>query len=167
MPKIAGNHFEDPEAARACIEAARWPDGPACPNCGVTGEATFLKRRDGTGPGLRQCKACRRQFTTTVGTIFEGSRAPLNKWLQALQHVCCIDPAITAAELSKAIGVTYKTAWAMRKRILITACAPKQSIRSFEAALAAAISAKHPKYRPVDRVRQAQMLDRFNAQSAE
>src|SRR5262245_3354653 len=72
--------------ARRMLERLRWPDGkPACPHCGTVGEAKRMKSGDETEHRLREgvlnCRACRKPFTVTVGTIFEGSHIPLNLWL--------------------------------------------------------------------------------------
>ena len=76
--------FGDPRAARELLEALRWPEGPACPHCGVIGEAYKLEPKpESKRPvrrGVYKCAVCRQQFTVTVGTIFEGSKVGLNKW---------------------------------------------------------------------------------------
>ena len=64
--------FRDDEAARARLEAIVWPNGPVCPHCGEAGRIYALKGAR-TRPGLRKCGACRKQFTVTVGTVFESS----------------------------------------------------------------------------------------------
>ncbi len=60
-------------------EALLWAGGRACGYCGTLEASTPLKGRE----GYYQCKACRKQFTVMVGTVFERSHIPLNKWLQA------------------------------------------------------------------------------------
>ena len=72
--------FTDADAAREHLEKTRWPHGPICPHCGLVNEATALKGK-AHRKGLYQCNACREQFTVTVGTVFERSKVPLNKWL--------------------------------------------------------------------------------------
>src|SRR6187401_2653760 len=71
--------------ARAMLERIRWPDGPTCPHCGVVGQATAMASDNGTEHKLRDgvynCRGCRKPFSVTVGTIFEGSHIPLSKWL--------------------------------------------------------------------------------------
>jgi transposase-like protein len=70
--------FHDEILARQHLEALRWPKGPVCPHCGVEKGATAL---DGKAhrPGLYQCNECRKQFSVTVGTVFERSKVPLSK----------------------------------------------------------------------------------------
>ena len=75
--------YHDDEAARRHFEAIRWPNGPECPHCGVVGEATELKGKS-TRPGVYKCRACRKPFSATVGTLFERSKIPLCKWLLAV-----------------------------------------------------------------------------------
>jgi transposase-like protein len=74
--------FTDKDAAREYLEAQRWPDGVVCTHCGCTGK---IKKLEGKShrPGLYQCGDCRKQFTVTVGTVFERSKVPLSKWLLA------------------------------------------------------------------------------------
>ena len=59
-----------------------WPEGPVCPKCGATDRIYELKGKTAR-PGLRKCGHCRKQFTVTVGTIFERSHVPLHKWVLA------------------------------------------------------------------------------------
>lgn len=109
-------HFQDADKARHYLEALRWPNGPVCPHCGVEGEAYALQ---GTAhrPGLLKCKACRKQFSVTVGTVFEKSKIPLNKWLMAVHLMCASKKAISSHQLHRMLGVTYKSAWFMTHRI--------------------------------------------------
>jgi transposase-like protein len=132
MPKANGEKFSisddpkfhDPETARAFLEAQRWPNGPECPHCGVIGEAYRLtadtenKKAKGHGRnGLLKCAACDKQFTVTVGTIMEDSHIPLNKWLYAFHLLCASKKGISAHQMHRMIGVTYKTAWFMMHRV--------------------------------------------------
>lgn len=68
-------------------------------------------------PGVYKCKACRKQFTVTVGTIFEGSRIPLNKWLIAIYMMCASKKGVSAHQLHRQLKITYKSAWFMCHRI--------------------------------------------------
>ena len=68
-------------------------------------------------PGLVQCNACRKQYTVTVGTVFERSKVPLNKWLLATHLMCASKKGMSAHQLHRMLGVTYKTAWFMAHRI--------------------------------------------------
>jgi transposase-like protein len=68
-------------------------------------------------PGLFKCNDCYEQFTVTVGTVFERSKVPLNLWLQAVHLMCASKKGISAKQLERMLGVTYKTAWFMSHRI--------------------------------------------------
>src|SRR5271154_5174180 len=84
MTSIADNPvFQNAEKAREFLESLLWPDGPVCPHCEAVGCAYHF---DGKAhrPGVYKCKACEKQFTVTVGTLFERSHIPLHKWLLIL-----------------------------------------------------------------------------------
>jgi transposase-like protein len=107
------------EEARAHLEALRWPTGTICPKCGVVGDAHRIERKSesSTRKGLWRCHACRSQFTVTVGTIFEDSHIPLSKWLVATHLLCASKKGMSAHQLHRMLGVTYKSAWFMAHRI--------------------------------------------------
>lgn len=115
MAKHLPEHFTDVDAARAYLEAQRWPDGVTCPHCGAD-DVTSMKGK-AHRPGVYQCNACREQFTVTVGTVFERSKVPLNTWLYATHLLCSSKKGMSAHQLHRMIGVTYKTAWFMMHRI--------------------------------------------------
>jgi transposase-like protein len=102
--------------ARAHLEALRWPDGPVCPHCGVIGNAVRLAG-ESTRPGLFKCRDCRLPFSVTVGTVFERSKIPLQKWLLAAHLMASSKKGFSAHQLHRAIKVTYKTAWFMMHRL--------------------------------------------------
>ena len=111
-----------PEQARAYLEEIRWPNGPVCPNGCASEVYRFAAktRRNGKVQPTRHllaCKQCRRQFTATVGTIFEDSKVPLNKWIAAISLMCASKKGISSHQLHRMLGVTYKTAWFMSHRI--------------------------------------------------
>ncbi len=108
--------FQDKDAARAYLEAIRWPDGAFCPHCGEAEKVSALKGKSHR-PGLYQCKSCRKQFSVTVGTLFERSKVPLNKWLLATHLLCSSKKGMSTHQLHRMLGVTYKTAWFMTHRI--------------------------------------------------
>lgn len=113
--------FSDPENARAFLESKRWPDGVVCPFCGLIGEAYRLKPKADSKapvrPGVWKCGGCRKQFTVTVGTIFEDSHIPLNTWLMAIHLMCASKKGMSAHQLHRMLGITYKSAWFMCHRI--------------------------------------------------
>lgn len=108
--------FQNADKAREYLEALHWPHGPVCPHCG---SADDQKRLEGSKhrPGLVQCNSCRKQYTVTVGTVFERSKVPLNKWLLATHLMCASKKGMSAHQLHRMLGVTYKTAWFMAHRI--------------------------------------------------
>lgn len=108
--------FTDADKAREHLEKTRWPHGPVCPHCGVVNEATYVGGK-AARKGVYQCNACREQFTATVGTVMESSKVPLNKWLLATYLMSSSKKGISAHQLHRTLGVTYKTAWFMAHRI--------------------------------------------------
>jgi transposase-like protein len=109
--------FNDEQAARAHFERLRWPDGPICPHCGVIGDATELRGKS-TRPGVYKCKACRKPFTATIGTLYERSHIPLHKWLLATRLMCSSKKGMSAHQLWRMLGFgSYRTAWFMAMRI--------------------------------------------------
>lgn len=112
---ITSPRFTDENAARQYLEGIHWPDGPVCPHCGSV-KATRLEGKKHRA-GLVQCNDCREQFTVTVGTVFERSKVPLNKWLLANHLLCASKKGISGHQMARMLGVTYKTAWFMMHRI--------------------------------------------------
>ena len=108
--------FSDPIAAAEYLESIRWPNGAFCPHCGEAERVNRLNSK-ATTRRLWKCYGCRKQFTVTVGTIFESSHVPLNKWLAAFYLLCASKKGMSAHQLHRMIGVTYKTAWFMFHRI--------------------------------------------------
>jgi transposase-like protein len=119
--------YHDEDSARAFLEEQRWPKGEAgCPHCGEIGRSYRLPpiagkpKKNGEityRKGLWKCGACRKQFTVTVGTIFEDSHIPLHKWLMAIHLLCSSKKGMSAHQLHRMLGVTYKSAWFMAHRI--------------------------------------------------
>ena len=116
MTDLTSPIFQDADKAREHLEKTRWPNGPVCPHCGVVDEATNVGGKAARA-GCYQCNACREQFTVTVGTVFESSKVPLNKWLLATYLMSSSKKGISAHQLHRTLGVTYKTAWFMAHRI--------------------------------------------------
>lgn len=106
--------FTDENAAREAMEAVLWPHGPRCPRCESLDRIT---RVTGGRAGLYRCGACKRQFTVTVGTIFERSKVPLSKWWLAVHLMASSKKGVSAHQIHRMLGVTYETAWFMEHRI--------------------------------------------------
>ena len=113
--ELQNKTFHDETKARQWLESHLWPDGPVCGHCGSINDATAIETR----PGLYQCNAaeCRSQFTVTVGTLFERSHIPLTKWLMAAFLVCSSKKAMSALQMSRIVGISYKSTWFMMHRI--------------------------------------------------
>jgi len=104
------------EQARDYLEKLRWDGKPCCPHCGSL-EATKLQGK-ATRPGVYKCRACRKQFTVTVGTIFEDSHIELRQWVMAFCLVCSSKKGVSAHQLYRMLGLgSYKSAWHMAHRI--------------------------------------------------
>ena len=109
--------YADADKAREYLEAVRWPEGPVCPHCGVVDNATELKGKAHRA-GLYQCRECSKQFSVTVGTLYERSHIPLHKWLLATHLLCASKKGISAHQLWRMLGFgSYRTAWFMAHRI--------------------------------------------------
>lgn len=116
MSNLNAPHFQDADKARQYLEAQVWPNGRVCPHCGAIGEHYELKGKTNR-PGLYKCADCREPFTVTVGTVFEKSKIGLHIWLQAVYLINSSKKGISAKQLERMLGVTYKTAWFMSHRI--------------------------------------------------
>ncbi len=116
MNPLSSPHFHDAEAARKHLEAIRWPEGPVCPHCGNYDRIYEVKSAKARA-GVYKCAECRKQFTVTVGTLFERSHVPLNLWFQAAYLLAGSKKGMSAHQLHRILGVTYKTAWFMAHRI--------------------------------------------------
>lgn len=116
MTDLTNPIYTDETAARAHLEAIRWPEGPVCPYCGVTDESKALGGQS-MGDGWFHCSACRKKYTVRVGTVYERSHVPLHKWVLATHLLCASKKGMSAHQLHRMLGVTYKTAWFMAHRI--------------------------------------------------
>src|ERR1700724_1058255 len=112
--------FTDENKAREALEGVRWPDGPICPHCGNADPDRIAKiegKKQTHRPGLHYCNECQGQFTVTVGTVFERSKIPLTKWWHATHLINSSKKGVSAHQIHRMLGVTYKTAWFMMHRI--------------------------------------------------
>ncbi len=117
--------FFDEDKAREALEATRWPNGPFCPHCGNLDQEKIAKAQGkAVRPGLYYCAACNGQFTVTVGTVMERSKIPLSKWLFAMHLMGSSKKGMSALQLQRMLGVTYKTAWFLCHRIREAMTAP-------------------------------------------
>jgi transposase-like protein len=102
-------HSED--SCRARLKELRWPDGVECPRCDSKSVARMEDRHQ------YQCRSCRYQFSVTAGTIFHDTHLPLWKWFLAVYLIVESKKGISANQLKRMIGVSYKTAWYLAHRI--------------------------------------------------
>lgn len=113
--KIAAR-FTNADAARKHLEALLWKDGRNCPHCGVLDQSTALKGKS-TRPGVYWCNACQKPFSVTVGTVMERSKIPLNVWLYVNHLLNSSKKGISAHQIARMVGITYKSAWFLCHRI--------------------------------------------------
>ncbi|MCC0809010.1 IS1595 family transposase [Methylobacterium sp. W2] len=114
MSALSAKFFHDEAAAFEKLESLLWSDGPVCAHCGGMGRITRVK---GGRMGLRRCGDCKKQFTVTVGTVFESSHVKLHLWLQAAHLLCSSKKGMSSHQIHRILGVTYKTAWFMTHRL--------------------------------------------------
>lgn len=120
----------------AFLEHMRWPDGVKCLSCQspritpILAKGKLNKKTGKRSPDreLYQCKECRFQFTATTGTVYHDTHLPLTQWFLAIALITESKKGISAAQLSRALGVQYRTAWYLAHRIrkaMIEANPPK------------------------------------------
>ena len=110
--------FQDEAKAREALEAVLWPDGPYCRHCGNSDQEKVAKMQGKSArPGLYYCNECKREFTVTVGTVFERSKVPLTKWWMAASMFNSGKNGVSAHEIHRQLAVSYKTAWFMMHRL--------------------------------------------------
>lgn len=115
MPKItslveARKQFASQESCEKYMATMRWPNGVTCPRCGSK-TVTYMESRH-----QWQCE-CRYQFSVTSGTVFHKTHIDLPRWLMAVWLVCHSPKGISSKQIQRELGVTYKTAWYMTRRI--------------------------------------------------
>jgi len=138
MAKGTGNlthlaaHFSNEDAARELLESMRWPNGPACPHCGGADPYKLTPKPTSKSPGrkgLYKCRACRKQFSVLLGTIFSDSHVPVTKWLMALHLMASSKKGMSAHQLHRMLDVTYKTAWFMFHRLRYAMSVPSDFLK--------------------------------------
>lgn len=118
MVNITDPIYQDANKAREHLEKIQWPHGPVCPHCRNSNQERIRKLEGkSTRPGVYKCNECRKPFSVTVGTVFERSHIPLNKWLLATHLMASSKKGMSAHQLHRMLDVTYKTAWFMAHRI--------------------------------------------------
>lgn len=114
MTALNAPHFQDHDKAREYLERLRWAGDPVCAHCGTVGGHYATKK-----PGVWRChsKECRKDFSVTTKTVMESSHIKLNVWLQAFYLMTSSKKGMSAHQLHRSLGVTYKSAWFMAHRI--------------------------------------------------
>jgi transposase-like protein len=114
--------FPTEESCREFLIQSRWGDKPVCIHCGYSEKIYHIQ-----GGKLLKCAKCRKPFSVKVGTIFEDSALPLQKWFHAMFVVSAHKKGISSCQLAKDIDVRQATAWHMLHRIRLT-----MTTKSFE-----------------------------------
>lgn len=119
MSVLSKPYFHDEAAAFAFVEGIIWTQGPVCFHCGCVDRITAVTPNPAKRIrfGLKRCGNCKGQFTVRMGTIFEESKLPMTKWLQAIYLMCASKKGVSSLQLSRVLEVTYKTAWFLSHRI--------------------------------------------------
>ena len=119
MSVLSSPYFHDEAAAFEYLEGVIWPECPTCPHCGAVDRITHIKPNPEkrVRMGLKKCGHCKGQFTVKVGTVFEHGRMPLHLMLQAVYLMTCSKKGISAHQLHRVLGITYKSAWFLAHRI--------------------------------------------------
>jgi transposase-like protein len=105
------HEFCDEAKCRRYIEQLRWPRGAECPRC----ESTKVYRLENRP--LLLCASCEHQFSATAGTIFHDTHLPLTKWFLATMLLCESKKGMSACQIQRSLGISYKTAWYLCHRI--------------------------------------------------
>ena len=113
MPEFLQRYGTEAQC-RAALAAARWPDGFVCPACGQAARTCFQR----AGLPYWQCGGCACQCSLIAGTIFESSKLPLTRWFLAMQLLTQAKNNVSALELMRQLGVSYRTAWLMKHKIM-------------------------------------------------
>ncbi len=114
MADIYAPEFTNEEAAIAHLEQSRWADGVVCPHCG---SVSVTRMAGKTQAGYFQCNDCRDKFTCRTGTVMERSHIPVHKWLLAIHLMSASKKGMSAHQLHRMLGITYKSAWFLAHRI--------------------------------------------------
>ncbi len=108
--------FPDQEACIAYLERLRWQGSPECPHC----ESTHVKQRNESDTGRigrYNCHGCRSTFKVTSGTIFHGTKIPLQKWFVAIGLMANAKKSLSSCQLARDLGLKQKAVWRMMMAI--------------------------------------------------
>jgi len=115
MADISNPIFHHEGKASAHLEASRWPNGVvSCPFC----KSENVHRMGGkTQAGMFLCNSCREKFTARVGSVMERSHIPVHKWLLAIHLMAASKKGMSAKQIERMLGISYKSAWFLCHRI--------------------------------------------------
>jgi transposase-like protein len=108
----------DKTACRSYLQSKIWEGGvPTCPYCGS--QEHYILKTKGEFKGMYKCaaKGCKKRYTVTIGTMFEGSHIPLRKWFIAIYIFSMHKKGISSHQLATDLGITQKSAWFVLHRI--------------------------------------------------
>jgi transposase-like protein len=117
LAKVA---LSNEDAAVELMTKLRWPNGACCPRCGGADPYKLTPKAQPGRParkGLYKCSQCKKQFSVTTGTVFEASHVALSKWLMAIHLMSASKKGMSALQLQRMLGVTYRAAWFMNHRL--------------------------------------------------
>jgi len=117
LAKVA---LSNEDAAVELMTKLRWPNGVACPKCGCDDPYKLTPKAQPGRParkGLYKCSQCRKQFFVTTGSVFEASHLPLSKWLMAIHLISASKKGLSAHQLHRMLGITYRAAWFVNHRL--------------------------------------------------
>src|SRR5271166_1743390 len=105
------NKFDTDEKCREILTKLRWPEGVTCPRCKER-KVCYLESRK-----QFECTSCSYQFSVLTGTIFNDTHLPLEKWFAATLLLCEAKKGMSACQVQRTLGISYKTAWFLCHRI--------------------------------------------------
>lgn len=104
-------YFSDENVCLEHLKQMRWKNGAYCPHCGCQKVYSFSDNK------RYKCSDCRKQFTAKVGSIFENTKIPLQKWFVAIYLIASHKKGISSLQLSKDLGITQKNSWFLLHRL--------------------------------------------------
>ena len=103
--------YSTDEKCRELLTRLRWPSGVKCVRCSAPAAELETEKK------LYYCKGCDYQFSATAGTVFNDSHLPLTKWFMATLLLCEAKKGMSACQVQRTLGISYKTAWFLCHRI--------------------------------------------------
>jgi transposase-like protein len=105
------NKYDNDEKCREILTKLRWPEGVTCPRCKER-KVCYLESRK-----QFECGSCGYQFSVLTGTIFNDTHLALEKWFAATMLLCEAKKGMSACQVQRTLGISYKTAWYLCHRI--------------------------------------------------